>query len=170
MKRLVFFVMITFLIMPQLSTIYANESSDVWQTTIKAVGQQLGGTFEEDITIGMGQKSVTVEAPPMPPPKYSVTMDLTDLKGPLLKKDIRDITGYQEWVFVINPSGNIMPPIPRTSTLSWDISTLGKGTFSLKKGFDGHGETVVEDMKSIDSLDITGYGKVFYTICYTPIN
>jgi len=148
--------------------IYANDTGNFWQTDLKIIGENLGGSFEESVTIGVEENAKTIEAPPMPPPKYSVKMDLTDLNGPLMKKDIRNETGYQEWIIVINPSGNIMPPIPRTSSLSWNPDKLGNGSYVLKKGYDGKGIVLLEDMKVVSSYDITGYGNEYFTICYTP--
>jgi hypothetical protein len=76
--------------------------------------------------------------------------------------DIRQKIGdpYYEnyyWGLSINPHGNIGPPIPQTSIISWDGEQIDDDySCQLIEGFDGKGQIIIDDMKSQNQLQLTG--------------
>ena len=150
--------------------IFAGNACAGWSATVYAEGQDLGGTRNYEVVIGVGASAVKEAAPPAPP-EYSVKMAVyaRDWSGPYLK-DIRQ--GREDaylWIVAINPHGNIMPPIDRASTMSWDPSEFGAGDYELRAGFDGMGDLVVADMRIATSYEVTGGDTdQYFTIGFTP--
>ncbi len=138
--------------------IHSAIASAGWQAIIHAEGEDLGGQYKGDVTIGVDSESITKSAAPLPP-QYSCAMVIPSSDWTSnLATDIRQEgeTDYR-WIIAINPSGNIGPPSERTSTISWDPSAFDCGSFyQLKEGHDGTGQVVVPDMKTTTEYQISG--------------
>lgn len=151
------------------TSVHAGDTPSNWITSIVATGQDMGSVDTYEVTIGVGFAAEKLPAPPAPP-EYSVLMELVDPEGPILTKDIRE-TGQSRymWIVSINPSGNNGSFNElRSSTLTWEASSLGEGEFSIREGYDGKGRVVVDDMKSVNVLLVEGTGITYFTIEYIP--
>jgi hypothetical protein len=138
-----------------------------WSAEIQAVGQNLGGQYKSSVTIGVGSNADSVIAPPKAP-SYSCYMSVhsSDWKS-TLAKDIREDGFYNNsWVIGVNPAGNMTNGNGKVS-LTWDSSKLKDGSFEIRKGWDGNGDIVVSDMKSVSSFEIQGDNEELY---FTIIN
>jgi hypothetical protein len=141
-----------------ITALYTQKNQTDWETKITATGQDLGGVYISDVNIGVSEESYMLDAVPFTPPKYSVNLQMfaDDWTGPyqtLIYKNNREI---YYWNIAINPHGNIMPPDARTSTLSWDPTTLSsEGFYQLRSGSSPDGKIVVKDMRTTSSYDVT---------------
>lgn len=150
-----------------------SSHKDFWKSTIHAEGEDLGSLYQSDIIIGVCKGAY--EIPPAPLPlKYSCYMVIRpiDFIGSYEEAIfIRGATEYT-WIIEINPHGNI-PPLnaERTCTLTWEPSSLGKGVFKLKHGFDGQGEMAIPDMKQETQYSITSSSNEiqYFTLHYQPL-
>jgi uncharacterized protein (DUF2141 family) len=126
------------------------------------------------VTIGVGNEASSLDAPPVPPEWYnSIILNRYDIEdwGASLSIDIRKSgqTTYC-WGLSINPHGIMGGPMATTSVLSWDFSDLS-GTFELKEGFECNGNTLVQDMKTVNTYDVTGTNSdKYYNIVHTISN
>jgi hypothetical protein len=141
-----------------ITALYTQKNQTDWETKITATGQDLGGVYISDVNIGVSEESYMLDAVPFTPPKYSVNLQMfaDDWTGPyqtLIYMNNREI---YYWNIAINPHGNIMPPDARTSTLSWDPTTLSsEGFYQLRSGSSPDGKIVVKDMRTTSSYDVT---------------
>ncbi len=134
--------------------------------TLRAIGEDLDGTRRCDVVIGVDSIAHTYWAAPSPP-AYSVSMTLyqSNWSGPYYE-DIRQ-TGFDtnHWIIAINPHGNINPPDVRSATISWDPSEFGDDFYTLREGFDGTGQVVLEDMSTVTEYEVTGTnGQYYFTL------
>ncbi len=166
------------------------EFKEKWKTTITAEGEKINGMevlgYDEWIlqggggenvlvnqskaTFGVDTKAKPLPAPP-PAPQYSVEIKLFQItppdnwNGPYFM-DIRT-QGEQtyEWILMVNPVGNIQPPIVRTATISWDPKTFNQsGTYKLMKGYEGDGEVAVQDMRTTTQYEVSNKETEYFTI------
>ena len=144
-----------------------------WESKIYAEGQDLGGVKLYEAVIGIGKENLDI-SPPIPPPLYSVKMNLIlpDLKLDIFKYIQKQGKGKYQWIIAINPHGNIMPPDARKSTIKWDPETfcdIEYGNYNLKEGIGSDGKTIVEDMRQTTSIDVYGKNEIiYYTIEFIP--
>jgi len=89
-----------------------------------------------EVTIGVGEKVETLDAPPRLPSTPS--NELVGLEQDMVMKDIRQ-KGQESylWIIAIDPHGNIVPPRARAAVIRWDPSGLGSGEYELRAGDDG---------------------------------
>lgn len=128
------------------------------------------------VTIGIGT-DIETESASFYPRRYSVKMELWKIKenkweGPLLK-DIREQGKERyQWNIAINPHGNIPPPDLRTSTIHWTTDQLNPtGFYRLRKGYEGNGEIVVDDMRTATTYSIAGKDEVqYFTVEFSTKN
>jgi len=149
-----------------------------FSATIHADGQKLGegGQTECDIVIGIGSSDDNKEAPPSPPPEYTVDMAVypSDWANDftIFKYDINLLEQGQPVMFIIkiDPHGNVPPPSPRSATISWNpLELTADGNFKLIQGYDlSSSPVVVNDMKNTNSYVVTGDGKTYYSVVFTP--
>jgi len=135
-----------------------------WTAKINAHGQEINGQYQASIKIGAGENGIKTPAPPKAP-FYSCSLSILSLPEwtPYLIKDIRqnDITS-NIWVIAVNPHGNAPGFDDSTTTLKWNPSEFGEGTFKLIQGLDENGEVLISDMKTVTSFDINGWDRDFY--------
>ena len=157
----------TFICMSILLLWFSTAMAESWQVKIQVKGLEVKGMYKSDITIGVGNKEQTMEAPPLPP-TYSCLIYLPSSSW--MEKYNQWIQSNDQkenqWILAINPHGNHGSPMEVTATLSWDPKTFGAGTALLKKGWQGDGE-VLADMKKVSSINVTG-GNLdqYFTITY----
>ena len=165
--RIIFLLLTLSLVLLPL-TVSTQETYTPWQATIHALGQDLGGLYKCDVVIGVDEASETPSPPE--PPKYSVYMTISSADWESVYKDIRPMgeSSYM-WIIGIDPHGNIPPPVPRISTISWDPSEFGPGNYELREGYDGVGEVVVSDMKTTASYSVEGGSAAqYFTVVLSP--
>lgn len=178
-KLLVYFVMLFMVLVAaslgfqghaEAATVYElnGNTASPWTVTLLAVGENAGGANQSSVKIGIAPEAKMYDAPPSPPPTYSVYMVLystTDWRT--LTEDVRQEGDLQyTWIIGINPAGNIPPPgRPRTAMLNWDAKGFGAGIYQLREGYDETGPIVVADMKTTTSYDVVGrQGFQFFTV------
>jgi len=136
-----------------------------WHATLHAKGQIMNGQYISSITIGVASKSVETKAPPKPPEYscYIALVDIPDWSG-YLTKDIKQSNqnSVNMWTFAINPHGNYGGFNDASSTVNWDPAQLGEGLFVLTQGWDGTGDVLIHDMKTVSSFDISGGNEELY--------
>jgi len=169
-----------------ITAVFRDEFADSWQAEIHAVSEVADGVSysewqlsgEENILvnsykifIGVSSRDINKAAPPVPP-EYSVKVDLWDIisaedwRGPYGKLIRKGGADKYQWVLGINPHGTLPPPVPRSSTITWNPEEFDpKGTYQLREGYDGNGEIVIENMRTATSLDVYGNDSTqFFTI------
>jgi len=145
-------------------------TAGAWQTTLFVCGENNGGVYQHEMTLGVADEAEVLPAPPVPP-VYSVNASLFNADWEPLWKDVRpnSKTSY-EWIIGVDPHGNTgSPASDGTCTLTWGTLQMGKGTYELRKGYDGKGEILIPDMKNVTSFKISGKAKTqYFTIRYEP--
>jgi len=118
----------------------------------------------------------TTSSPPSPP-VFSTAMSVISNDGKYLTVSIQELGQKRyEWLVAITPAGNALPiGSENTVNLSWELSEESyTGTFQLIKQKVEDGEFVddeitVEDMSTMDSVQITGDDRkqYFKIVCKT---
>ena len=144
----------------------------IWQMTLTCVGEAGAAPNLFELTIGGGDQMMNIPAPP-PPPEYMCWTQMWDTTatpwgGPynFMVCQWADTSEYL-WTIEIDPNGNVVPPISRTSVITWNPEDLP--TPPADYGFyivDNIGSVVVLDMMQEDSLEVTGSSNVFYYLKY----
>ncbi len=150
-------------VMVLLGLAHAANAAAEWRANIHVEGKNRGGQHQSDVTIGVASEAVSLPAPPLPPGfTCSMTIPSDDWTA-FFTEDIRQ-EGEEEhiWVIAVNPHGNIGPPFDATSTMSWDPTQFGPGDFELREGWEGTGEILIPDMKTVTKFDVTGGNKDQY--------
>lgn len=127
------------------------------EITLRATGQNLGGVFETEITIGIASSALSLEAPPKPP-SYSVSLESfrEGWTGPFYQDVRLSDSDENYWIIAVNPHGDIEPPSARSATLSWDPSQFYDQLYCLREGFERDSPILITDMRTATSLDIFG--------------
>jgi hypothetical protein len=128
-----------------------------WEAVIHAESQNLGGKFQDNITVGV---SITPYTEPYFSSNYfSCAMSIYSHEMDILSKDIRqdnDSITYQ-WLIAINPHGNIPPFDARIAEISWDPQTFSaNGIYRLERGYGSESETVISDMRLTTEFTVEG--------------
>lgn len=154
-----------------ISFFHANLAFAEWSITLQAEGQNLGGQYKSDVTIGVTAEAVSESAPPAPP-NYSCSMAVIPVPdwSSALSKDIRGEgeTAYA-WVLSVNPHGNMGPPTDATAKITWNPSQFGPGEAELRGGWEATGDVLIADMRTVTTLDVTGgNADQFFYLKFTP--
>ena len=142
---------------------------DGWTLDILGEGANLGGLDKNQATIGVASRYVSVSAPP-PPPSYStfLTLKQKDDWGNALNHQIyRDGLEKYIWILAVNPKGNMgVKDEPASTLLTWDADLLKSlpedAIIELRKGTDGTGEIVLEDMRDTNTFEVNGTNEEIY--------
>lgn len=131
----------------------------LWETAINLQGRKLGGQNHVNITIGVGPDEITIDSPPASP-AFSCALAIIpvpDMQTTINKYIQKHGDNTYHWALAVNPHGNLGPPVDETATLSWNPDTFyDQGFYMLHKGYDGKGEVVISDMRSITEYEVTG--------------
>ena len=123
-------------------------------------GEDLDAAYKYNTIVGTAKLARAISAPPKAP-NYSCYMSFIALPDweSNLNEDIHNCDkNTQTWVFVANPVGNMGGPDKIGSAiLTWDFQdTSSQGIFQLISGYEGDGEIIIDDMKSINQYEISG--------------
>ncbi|KPA11779.1 peptidase-like protein [Candidatus Magnetomorum sp. HK-1] len=147
----------------------ANMAFAGWVTTIKATGENIqDAVFESDCIIGVDAQEEKMDAVIFDPPKYTVSLKMYDSNWNDPYYKYVQVQGSDEylWYLILDPKGNVVPPIARTAVLSWDKTTLDpNGTYQLQ---DLSGNVLVEDMINIPEYSVTSANTQTFAIIYKP--
>ena len=141
-----------------------------WELIITATGETGTAPNIFNVTIGGDLYQNFLPAPP-PPPQYMCWPQLWELpawNGPYAEMiQVWDEMNEYEWTLEIDPNGNVMPPISRTTALSWNPATLPEtpenwGFFIV----DDSGNLIVPDLSQQSSFEVTGESTIFLHIKY----
>ena len=152
-------------------SIFAVQVQADWTADIVATGEQGTGPNIFTIVIGQAADSSFLPAPP-PPPQYMTYANLyeQDWTGPyqqmLYAGNGRDTL---KWLVEVDPNGNAAPPIPRTTTLSWDPAELPQGAMVYMEDFMTS-QLLISDMTTTTSYNITGNSESYLNIIMTNLS
>jgi len=142
---------------------------DGWMLDIMGKGADLGGIYHNTVTIGVASQRVSVSAPPTPPSfsSYLVLKDesnWTDSMNHFVYKKGED---KYVWILAVNPKGNMgVMEQPGSTLISWNADLLKTlqdiETIEMRKGSDGNGEIIIEDMRTTDSFEVKGNNEYIY--------
>ena len=137
-------------------------SLDDWELTFALNGDD--NSF--NLTIGNSETAGNIPAPPAPP-QYSVWGELYEAdwsSGPYFSMIQPSGTDISTWLITIDPDGNANPQTFETALLSWDAESIStQGVLSL---VNSNGEVVIDDMRTIESFEISGSETVHYEIVF----
>ncbi|NQS99056.1 MAG: hypothetical protein HQ591_11425 [candidate division Zixibacteria bacterium] len=147
--------------------------AEEWTLPITVTGEEGGAPNTFTVTIGGGDAQNFLPAPPAPP-QYMTWVELYE----------PDWTGgpYAEmiyvwpppadsavWLILVDPNGNMMPPVSRTSIAVWDpVSLPSSGDLSIEEYYSG--AIVIADMRTQDSLVVTGTETQYFNIIWEYIS
>jgi parallel beta-helix repeat protein len=143
-----------------------------WQTSI-IVERAVDNTdvqYTNTIIIGTASQAYTKKSKELAA-YYSCDIKLCDTNQIFVSSDIQEDMDHKNnciWNVAVNPRGNIGNELSETTaTISWNPQTLNvKGTYELRNDFDGTGETIVADMRSITNYQVTGYSYKKFSIVW----
>jgi len=137
-----------------------------WTLPITVTGETGSAPNYFTVYIGGGNQ-LFLPAPP-PPPQYLTWAQLYEhdwSSGPYSRMVFNwpPAADTTIWMMMVDPNGNVMPPISRTSTAVWNPDNLpAAGMFSLKEYFSGM--VMIADMRAQDSLSVTGTTDQYFNI------
>ena len=138
-------------------------SLDNWELTLNLNGDASSFT----LTIGNGEIADYTPAPPAPP-QYSVWGELYETdwsSGPYFRMIQPAGSDISVWLINIDPNGNAAPPVAGTTLLSWDTESIPtQGLLSL---INESGDILVEDMRTVESLEIIGTESSHFEILFS---
>jgi probable HAF family extracellular repeat protein len=140
-----------------------------WEAVIHAESQDLGGTFQDNITVGVSITPYTELY--LSSNDFSCAMSIYSHEMDILSKDIRqdnDLITYQ-WLIAINPHGNLPPFDARITEITWDPQTFSpNGIYRLEKGYGPESEIVISDMRYTTAFTVEGINAdQYFTLKWT---
>jgi len=142
---------------------------DGWMLDITGKGANLGGYYKNTVTIGIASRKVTVSAAPTPPSfsSYMVLKDETNWTDSMIHYVYKKGEEKYVWILAVNPKGNMgVMDEPGSTILSWNADLLktlpAEDKIQLRKGTDGTGEIVIEDMRATNSFEVKGNNEDIY--------
>lgn len=141
-----------------------------WSLLLTATGDDaIGAPYIFTSTIAGGSAQNYIPAPPAPP-SYATYIQLYDegWNGPYnLMQIVWPSLDTFMWRIEVDPNGNVMPPVVRTTTVSWDANDLpSEGEFFIVDAV--YGDTIVVDMRAQTSFDVEGSQLKYYNIFTVP--
>ena len=141
-----------------------------WTNLITATGETGTAPNEFSVIFGGGSVQNFLPAPP-PPPQYLTWMELYEanwVSGPYAEMTFvwppEDTT---VWLLSVDPNGNVMPPVSRTTVVSWNPVTLpASGTYYIEEYFTGN--VMVADMRAVSSFQTSGIENNYYNLIFEP--
>jgi len=165
MKGKIFISFLTF-VFCILSTAFALAN---WELDITAEGKNTGGMFKSIVTIGVSSEMSTIPAPP-PPPSDNNSCKMHIPSSDWMSKYAKYIQSEDniEHIWIISViRGAKIGQDPDSATLTWDSSKIGNGSLEMHSGWNGEGEVIVSDMKTVSSYVINGNeANQYFTIHY----
>ena len=147
-----------------------SSESGNWELALNIGGEAISAANNFILTIGRGESSSFLPAPPAPP-DYSVWCELYEeewASGPYFTMiQPLDSTNETVWLLSIDPNGNITPPEMRTAVVEWDTLSLPGGGVCYIEDCSS-GEIIVEDMRAGDSFEIEGSETRHFKIIQIP--
>jgi len=112
------------------------------------------------VIIGVDTEGSFISCPPAPPDFYC-RICIEGAEDNFMKLIHQEVENSDyKWTILVNPHGNIGPPVDLTCTLSWDLSSApNQYIFQL---LDQNNTIVVNDMSKQEYYDVSGLG-TFYT-------
>jgi len=137
--------------------------SDFWKISFSAFNEDSNDSDISEIEIGVMPEEKLEEF--QSNMIYPCQILIFNQELEKFSKDIRqaDLKEYK-WIIAVKPNGNIGDPLlEKTTTIKWQPYLFSqKGFYQLKKGFDGNGEIIISDMRSIDKFDVKGINSFKY--------
>jgi len=132
------------------------DDSREWTASIQADAIDLSPIQTDNITIGVSLLSTTI--PDVIANEFGCSMLIYSPDWDKNNTDIREYnTTEYSWIIAVNPHGNIGSPEARTTNLHWDPQQFSDiGFFKMSRGYEQTGEYVVENMRTVTELAVTG--------------
>jgi hypothetical protein len=139
-----------------------------WQVELTATGQTGPTPYVFTVTVGDSLVQSFLLAPPRPP-QYATYAELYEPEwssGPYLAMLYDPSTNDTlTWLLQVDPNGNLIPPIARTTTISWNQAALPmEGNLAIVEYLTGN--TVVTDMRSQSSFEVAGTEDQYFNILW----
>ena len=156
-------------IVPVQLTVDSAEVFD-WMTFITATGETGTAPNEFSVIIGGADNQNFLPAPP-PPPQYLTWTDLYEpewASGPYAEMTyVWPPADTTVWLLTVDPNGNVMPPVSRTTIMSWNSAGLSSyGYYWIEDYYTG--TVIVADMRTVSSFEVTGTETEYYNLVYAP--
>ncbi len=147
--------------------LWLDETDELWNLTLTATGETGSAPNVFTVTIGGGNSQSFIPAPP-PPPSYLTYAQLytETWQGPYSEmiypwNSPVDVL----WKLEVDPNGNVVPPIYRTTIISWNSASLpSAGDFRIVDAV--YGDTVVANMRTQSSFQVSGTQLKYYNIIF----
>lgn len=146
----------------------------VWQLVLTCTGEEGAAPNQFNLTIGGGDQQINIPAAP-PPPEYMCWTQLWDTTaapwgGPYSQMVCEWVdTNEYIWTLEVDTNGNVMPPVSRSSIAVWDpVSLPSSGDLSIEEYYSG--AIVIADMRTQDSLVVTGTETQYFNIIWEYIS
>lgn len=147
-----------------------KQDADSKTLVLEAIGEAIPGFVQtSQVVIGLEEGSSRLPYPPMMAERTtSLRLLNADDASEVLFSDLRDVSqmaGHVKWVLEVDPNGSSKDA--RATLLSWNTETLANladGTWTLRKGRDGFGEVVVDDMRTAGGYTLSGREVQYFTI------
>ncbi len=141
-------------------------SAGAWHLTLTATGEVNPAPYTFSVSLGDSSVLTFLPAPPRPP-QYATYIELYEpewVSGPYLSMFYPD-TGADTLIWLVNvdPNGNVMPPVARTTTIQWNSADVPSGGLLYLVDYQT-GETIVPDLRSATSFSITGTDELYYNL------
>ncbi|MBL7192099.1 T9SS type A sorting domain-containing protein, partial [bacterium] len=147
---------------------YTLSAGGDWSAELTITGETGSAPNIFNVTIGAMEESSFIPAPP-PPPQYLTWPGLYDINwgGPYFELIYEFVYDTLTWILEIDPNGNVMPPISRTSVVSWDNAGLpASGELYIEDYFTG--SVIVPDMRTATNFSLTGTENKYFNIINIP--
>jgi len=145
---------------------YFYEREDEWSLVLTVTGETGSAPNLFTLTIGGGD-SLYLPAPPAPPQYLTWTELYTEQWGGPYSQLIQEFAPGDtlRWLLLVDPNGNVAPPVSRTSVVSWVVAELPSAGAIYIQGFNT-GAVVVADMRAQSSFSMTGTQIMYYTLVW----
>ncbi len=146
-----------------------GEARADWQFTLTATGEVNPAPYVFSVSLGDSSEALLLPAPPRPP-QYATYVELYEpdwISGPYLVMIYAPTVDSLIWLLQIDPNGNVVPPDPRTTVISWDSRALPDAyNFSIVDYLTS--QMVVPDMHAQGSFSVTGTEDQYFNVIAVP--
>ena len=158
------------------SIVWTEEPPSLWEFIITATSEVIDTQiqYQSEVKIGVAANPDSSQAPP-DSPTFSTSMKIIpvpDWSKSYSESILADGENMYTWVIAVNPHGTVgRPDEDATAILNWNPNDLyNEGYYQLKAGFDGKGETIISDMRSVTQCEVVGVNALqYFTVVWSSL-
>jgi len=141
------------------------------QPTIMIKSQNTEGLSHMSVCLNTGNVINNVAIAPSSPEFscYLALIPVPDWDNPLSLQVFEQGKDSYYWIIAVNPHGNVGGPKESTSILRWDMSNFNEGNIGFWKLIEGHdpaGKVLIQDMKQVQEMEVTGVNETMYFVVH----